>query len=142
MEATNETVRECVVMQLSPLGPVWARAMFGGYGLYCDSLFFGLIAHGRLYLKVDDASRADCIAQGLEPFRPSTGQTMRGYYEAPGAVIGDPAVLLAWAARSVEVARHAAATHRPVAARNREADRATGSGAGLTRQAGVTLRTP
>lgn len=133
MEATNETMRERVVGHLSPLGPVWARAMFGGYGLYCDSLFFGLIAHGRLYLKVDDASRADYIAQGLEPFRPSTGQTMRGYYEAPGAVIGDQSALLAWAAQSVEVARDAAAARRPAAVRSRETTRETGSGAGRAR---------
>ena len=42
---------------LAPLGAVRAKRMFGGYGLYCDELFFALLAADRLYLKVDASTR-------------------------------------------------------------------------------------
>ena len=53
---------------LLPLGPVHAKAMFGGYGLYLDGVIFGLIADDRLFFKVDDDSRATFAKAGGEPF--------------------------------------------------------------------------
>lgn len=38
---------------LRPLGPVVARRMFSGAGLFCDGLMFGLIFQDAVYLKVD-----------------------------------------------------------------------------------------
>ncbi len=38
---------------LNQVAPVSARAMFGGYGLYCEGIMFALIAHATLYFKVD-----------------------------------------------------------------------------------------
>ncbi|HEU4618809.1 MAG TPA: TfoX/Sxy family protein [Gammaproteobacteria bacterium] len=35
-------------------GPVTARKMFGGYGLYRGGFMFGLVGYGRLYLKADE----------------------------------------------------------------------------------------
>ncbi|MFT7671250.1 MAG: DNA transformation protein, partial [Planctomycetota bacterium] len=32
-----------VIEQLAGLGAITSRKMFGGAGLYCDDLFFGLI---------------------------------------------------------------------------------------------------
>ncbi|MGI9286664.1 MAG: TfoX/Sxy family protein, partial [Pseudomonadales bacterium] len=37
--------------QLSPIGPVRARGMFGGHGVYLEDLMFGLIADETLYFK-------------------------------------------------------------------------------------------
>ena len=47
---------------------VSARRMFGGHGIYHDGLMFGLVADGRLYLKVDAHSRAQFEAAGCQPF--------------------------------------------------------------------------
>jgi len=33
--------------------------MFGGVGIYCGDLFFGLIDDDTLYFKVDDSNRSD-----------------------------------------------------------------------------------
>jgi len=33
------------------LGPIRARKMFGGYGIYHDGVMFGLVADDTLYLK-------------------------------------------------------------------------------------------
>ena len=52
-----------VVSLLAELGDVRAKAMFGGYGIYCGPTFFALIARDRLYFKVDDRSRP-AVLQG------------------------------------------------------------------------------
>ena len=44
------------------------RRMFGGYGIFCDGVMFGLIAQDVLFLKVDDTTRASFLEAGAEPF--------------------------------------------------------------------------
>ncbi|RYZ13123.1 MAG: TfoX family protein, partial [Myxococcaceae bacterium] len=55
---------EYTVELLEPLGPVQARSMFGGWGLYFGGRMFGLIIQGQLYLKTDDVTRPDFEAEG------------------------------------------------------------------------------
>ena len=111
--AVSPSYRTYVLEQLSGLGTVTAKAMFGGLGLYHDGLFFGLVDDDTLYLKVDDATRGDYEKAGMRPFRPSAdeGPSM-GYYEVPGDVLEDPVDLTRWAAKAVEVARRKAAAKR------------------------------
>ena len=101
-----------VIDQLVELGGVSARRMFGGAGLYCEELFFGLIADDTLYLRVDESNRGDYTARGMAAFRPYADrpQLSMGYYEVPVEVLEDPRQLAGWAARSVAVARSADAT--------------------------------
>jgi DNA transformation protein len=89
-----------VLDQLSRLGEVSARRMFGGVGLYCDEL---------LYLRVDDVSRGDYAARGAAPFRPYADrpEVSMSYFEAPAEVLEDARRLVEWARRSVEVAQRA-----------------------------------
>jgi DNA transformation protein and related proteins len=103
-----------VLDQLTELGGVSARRMFGGAGLYCDEHFFGLISEDTLYLRVDDSNRADYSARDMAQFRPYADrpQLSMSYFEVPAEVLEDPRLLAAWAARSVAVAR-TAATARP-----------------------------
>lgn len=79
--------------------------MFGGTGLYCDDIFFGIIASGVLYLKVGEANRREYEAAGMKPFKPyrDKSSTMK-YYEVPLAVLESPTDLVAWARRAVTVA--------------------------------------
>ena len=102
-----------VVSLLAELGEVRSRAMFGGYGLYCGTTFFGLIADERLYFKVNDDSRGEYIARGTEPFSPSPGKVMKSYYEVPREVFENDEELVRWARQAVEVAEVSApAKHR------------------------------
>ncbi|HYC31951.1 MAG TPA: TfoX/Sxy family protein [Gemmatimonadales bacterium] len=114
--AVSPTYRTYVLEQLSELGSVAAKSMFGGLGLYHEGWFFGLVDDDTLYLKVDALTRSDYEAAGMEPFRPAAGEgPSMGYYEVPGDVLEDPAELGVWAAKAVEVARRKAAgrTKRP-----------------------------
>jgi DNA transformation protein and related proteins len=107
----SPTYRNYVLEQLSLLGRVTPRAMFGGLGLYHESHFFGLVDDDTLYLKVDDTTRAEYEQAGMGPFRPfpDEGPSL-GYYEVPAAVLEDRDALREWAAKAVEVARRKAAT--------------------------------
>ena len=68
--ASSAEFRDHVLDLLAPLGPVTARRMFGGFGIYLDGVMFALIADDILYLKVDDRTRPDYEAAGSAPFRP------------------------------------------------------------------------
>lgn len=92
-----------VVSLLAELGEVRAKAMFGGHGLYCGLTFFGLIAEGRLYFKIDDNSRGEYVARGSGPFVYSPGKTMKSYYEVPREIFESDEELVRWARRAMEV---------------------------------------
>ena len=109
--ASDPAFRDQVLRRLIPVGPVVARAMFGGFGLYLDGAMFGLIAFDRLYFKVDEANRADYHEAGTGPFTypGRTKPTTMSYFEVPSAVFADAAVLAAWADGAVAAARRARA---------------------------------
>jgi DNA transformation protein len=94
---------------LLPLGPVRARAMFGGWGIYLDDIFFALIADDQLFLKVDSESEARFIAVGAEPFVYSRGgdAIAMSYRAAPAGSLDDPGALLPWAELALAAARRA-----------------------------------
>jgi DNA transformation protein len=101
-----------VLDQLGRVLPaVRARRMFGGVGLYADDLFFALIDDDTLYLKVDDANRADFEARGMGPFQPyGEGTPSMQYYQLPEEIFEDAHALTEWAQRALDVARRAKAT--------------------------------
>lgn len=113
-------VEHCLEL-LAPLGVVRARRMFGGHGLYCDELFFALIAGDRLYLKVDDESRPAFVAAGCEPFvYDAKGKAMTmGYWTVPADAMESPALMQPWAQRAVAAALRARAAKRPAKPRKR-----------------------
>jgi DNA transformation protein len=86
-----------VLDQLRGLGPVEARKMFGGEGLYWNGQIFGLIDEGRLYFRVADSTLARYQAVGSKPFEPWPGHIMKGYYEVPAEVLEDLDAAAAWA---------------------------------------------
>lgn len=63
--AVSAAYRDYVLEQLAGLGPIRARKMFGGVGIYLHGLFFALIADEVLYFKVDDSNRPDYEAAGM-----------------------------------------------------------------------------
>jgi DNA transformation protein len=93
--------------------------MFGGVGLYCEGLFFGIIARDRLYLKVDGENRGDYERAAMEPFRPYADRpgTMM-YYEVPAGVLESPPELVRWARKSLAAAARAASKPRRVTGRD------------------------
>ena len=85
---------------LAVIGPVRARRMFGGHGIYHDDVMFGLVADDVLYLKADTESAPRFLAKNLEPFEyVKNGKTMKmSYYRAPEEMYDDPDEARHWAA--------------------------------------------
>lgn len=94
-----------VLEQLGALGAVAARRMFGAVGLYCDGVFFGLIAGDVLYFKVGDSNRGDYAARGMSRFRPYRDRPhlSMNYYEVPADVLEEPEECALWARRSLNI---------------------------------------
>lgn len=99
--AAPDTFRDFVLDQLERLRGVDCKAMFGGHGLYCNGVFFGIISEGRLYLKTDENSKRKHIDAGMGPFRASEKQTLITYYEVPVDVLEDAAALAEWAREAI-----------------------------------------
>ena len=121
--------------QLSGLGGVSSRRMFGGAGLYCDEFFFALIDNDTLYLRVDDANRADFTTRGMGQFRPYADrpELSMSYYETPADVLEDAAALVAWARRSVAAAMAAVKPATKAAKPTRAARRVKRTARGVAR---------
>ena len=71
---------------LAPLGPVSARRMFGGVGLFHGGMMFGLIARDELFLKVSDANRPSYEAAGEAPFSYDTKHGVHTLQSGTGVV--------------------------------------------------------
>lgn len=91
---------------LEPLGRVTTRGMFGGHGVYVDGLFIAIMIDGRLYLKVDEETKAAFTAAGSEPFV-YEGQKKpieMSYWNAPEEALDSPDQMRPWAKMAIEAA--------------------------------------
>jgi DNA transformation protein len=71
--------------------------MFGGYGLYCDGTFFGIVYDDRVYFKTDPVSAGAYLDKGMRPFAPNARQRLRNFHEVPPDVADDGEQLVTWA---------------------------------------------
>lgn len=112
--ASSTEFRDRMLGLRLPFGPVCARAMFGGYGLFLDEVMFGLIAGDTLYFKVDDENRPAYVAAGTGPFtyRRRTRTVEMSYYQVPRQVMADPVGMADWAGDAHAAARRGRAGRR------------------------------
>jgi len=108
--ASTTAFRDRVLGLLLPFGPVAARGMFGGYGLFMDGTMFALIADDALYVKFGPGTRETFAAAGGRPFAyRRRGRTVEmSYWRVPDAVMADPARLCDWAALGLAAAQETA----------------------------------
>lgn len=101
---------EHVVDLLRGLGPVQARAMFGGHGLYLDGLMFALLADARFFIKVDAETMPVFEAERCLPFvfEAKGRRVALTYHEAPPEALDQPEVAVRWARLGVAAARRGA----------------------------------
>lgn len=78
--------------------------MFGGFGLYLDKTFFGIISGGVLYFKTNEKTMGRYEAAGMRPFAPSEKQVLKNYLEVPADALEDRDALCAWAEEAIETA--------------------------------------
>ena len=101
MNKQDESFKDFILDQLRDLDNLEARRMFGGFGLYQDERFFGIVHKGRLFFKIDDATVGEYRKRKMKPFRPNAKQTLKSYYQVPVDIIEDADQLAAWARRAI-----------------------------------------
>jgi len=121
--AVSEEFRTFVLDALEGFGPVRAKRMFGGIGLYADNLMFGLISSKDvLYFKADETTCRHYEAEGKGAFRHerASGQVISmGYWEVPERLYDEPKELCEWARAAYDVALKADAA-KPALKRKRK----------------------
>jgi len=96
-----------VLDQLSELGNVEARPMFGGAGFYLDGGFFGILYKQHLYFRVSPATIDDYKKRKMKPFKPFEGKrgTSKNYYQVPVEILESPTDLISWARAAAKQAK-------------------------------------
>ena len=101
-DAKQQTLDKVIALT-APLGAVTGKAMFGGFGVFCDGVMFGLITRaGDLYLKADDENRSAFEDAGLEKYGKMP------YHQAPPGALDSWSALDPWASGALEAAQRGA----------------------------------
>ncbi len=98
--------------QLSPLGRLTMRRMFGKTGVFCDGLMFGMITEDTLYVRVDDHNKA--VFKEAEAAPPlnyeKKGRTIDlSFWRVPERLLDEPDELILWARAALGAAGRVAA---------------------------------
>ncbi len=97
----EDSFRDFILDQLSSVGNLSYRKMFGSTGIYCDGEFFAIISDGELYLKTNPDTAFRYQLRGMTPFTPSKDQVLKNYYKVPPEIIDDRHRLSVWAEEAV-----------------------------------------
>jgi len=97
--------------QLSPLGHITMRRMFGKTGVFCDGVMLGVVTENTLYFRVDDDNRL--AFKEAEAFAPlnyaKKGKTIDlSFWRAPERLFDDPDELASWARVALSAAHRVA----------------------------------
>ena len=116
MPASNneKTFTSYVVELMQSIGPVRAKRMFGGHGIFLEGLMFGLVAESVLYLKVDKDTENEFQAKGLEAFSYiKKGKKIKlSYYQAPEEALENEEEMKCWATKAYRTALRATSKKR------------------------------
>ena len=99
----DDSFKDFVLDQLTDVQDVVAKKMFGGFGLYSDGKFFGIISDGVLYFKTDETTGGKYVDAGMDCFRPSKEQVLKNYFEVPADVLESPGELSGWANEAISL---------------------------------------
>lgn len=111
---TDKEYTSYIVELMQSIGPVSAKGMFGGHGIFLGGLMFGLIADSVLYLKADKKSENDFTEKGLEAFsyNKKDKKFKMSYFQAPEEALEDSDEMNLWANKAYSAALRAAVKKR------------------------------
>ncbi len=105
------SVADTLQAQFAAFGPVQARGMFGGHGVFFEGLMIALQFDQQLYLKVDAVSRTLFEQAGSRQFIYERMARPVGlsYFTAPPAFYRNADGAHYWSAQAYDAARRASA---------------------------------
>jgi DNA transformation protein and related proteins len=104
--------------QLTPLGRVTMRRMFGKTGVFCDGLMLAMVRDDVLYVRVDDGNRtAFKEAEAFPPlnYAKKGGTIDLAFWRVPERLFDEPDELVTWARAALGAARRVAANRERTA---------------------------
>ena len=107
--------RDYVLDILQPHGPITARSMFGGYGIFYDGLIIGIIVENQLYFKVDKETQPDYESHGSHFFVyvGKTKTVQMSYMNVPDSILENKDELGTWIKKAYEVTCRYQRSKRP-----------------------------
>lgn len=106
----NKEFINYVLELMQTIGPVSARKMFGGYGIFLEGLMFAIVSDNVLYFKADEDTEDQFVERGLEPFTyQRQGKELKlSYFQTPEELFEDDGEMKKWANQAYKVALKAA----------------------------------
>ncbi len=98
--------------QLSPLGRITLRRMFGKTGVFCDGLMLGMVSDDTFYVRVDDDNKATFReAESTPPlnYQKKGSVIDLSFWRVPERLFDEPDELVIWARAALAAARRVAA---------------------------------
>ncbi len=108
----SDNFAEFLREQLTPLGRVTMRRMFGKTGVFCNGLMFGMATNDTLYVRVDEHNRTVFKEAESEPplNYEKQGQTIDlSFWRVPDRLLDEPDELVIWARAALAAASRVAA---------------------------------
>jgi len=95
-----------VTEQLSFLGRISNRSIFGGVGIFIDERLLGIVINDQLYLHTDASNLGDFVSRGMEQFKPypNAFNLTTDHHRVPVEIVEEPAQLKEWGERALRAA--------------------------------------
>lgn len=99
-----------VTEQLTFLGPISNRPIFGAVGIFVEERLLGIVANEVLYLHTGPANRGDYLSRGSRQFKPypNAFDLTTDHHEVPRDILDDVDQLKVWGERALQTAVEAA----------------------------------
>jgi DNA transformation protein len=106
----KETLAADVAEQLSFLGRISMRSIFGATGIFLEERLLGIVVNDALYLHTGASNRDDYVSRGMPQFKPypNAFDLTTDHHRVPPDVLADDVQLKAWGERALKAAVEAA----------------------------------
>jgi DNA transformation protein len=100
LTGTAVEVAEALVDDLSSIGEVSSRKMFGGVGIFADGSMFTIVdGDGRVFFRVNESTAPRYVEAGSEK------HARMPYWSVPQSVLNDPDEIVAWGTQALQAAQ-------------------------------------
>jgi DNA transformation protein len=106
----KSSLAEYATAELTFLGKISNRSIFGGVGIFIDERLLGIVHNDVLYLHTGPTNRNDYEQRGMAQFKPypKAFDLTTDHHQVPSEVLSDPQQLRQWGERALQAARDAA----------------------------------
>jgi DNA transformation protein len=106
----KSSLAEHVTEELSFLGKISNRSIFGVVGIFIDERLLGIVDSDVLYLHTGPINRDDYLTRGMAQFKPypNAFDLTTDHHQVPADILADSSQLRQWGERALRAAVDAA----------------------------------